>query len=346
MSWFNFILLLYGLSWAFVGIFRWYAIEKGMIDQPNARSSHIAPTPRGGGVVFFIGWLILLATLYYFHIVSQDYLWVFVPVVMMGLLGFWDDHKRLSSAFRFLIQCIAASLALVIMGEGGELIQNWLPFTIPLPVCFVALTLAIVWVINLFNFMDGSDGIAATQAIFVFSAAGYMLFRLNAYTLGVLAWGLVAILAGFLTWNWPTARIFMGDSGSYFLGSLMAIYALVSYKLFQMPILLWVILTSLFWFDATITLLRRMMAGEDWREPHRSHAYQRLIQSGWSHQKVLLWAIVVNGILAGLALMAYFDPRLSYFALTSAIMLLSCLYIMVEIIRPMFRKWNEAKSDS
>lgn len=340
LSWFIFILMLFGFSWAFVGIFRWYAIQKGLLDHPSERSSHIAPTPRGAGVIFFIGWLILLAVLHHYGMIGKSQLILFSPAAMVGILGFWDDHKDLSATMRFFIQCLAAAMSLMILGEGGELIQAWLPYAIPLPVCFFALVVAFVWMINLFNFMDGSDGIAATEAIFIFAISGYMLFKLNGYELGVLAWGLVALLAGFLTWNWPVARVFMGDSGSYFLGCTVTIYALVSYKYFDMPLMIWVILTALFWFDATITLLRRILAGEEWRKPHKSHAYQRLIQYGWSHQQVLMGAILVNCVLSALALMAFFDPRLMTFALTLALILVSCLYILVEIAKPMFKKWH------
>lgn len=343
ISWFAFLMLLFGMSWAAVGLFRMYAIDQGMLDEPSARSSHLAPTPRGGGVVFFFGWIALFAVLYWFGIITHTYAALFLPAVAMGLLGFWDDHRSLSASIRLFIQCLAAVVALCLLQEGGDLIQDWLPFFLPLPICFMVLVVGIVWVINLFNFMDGSDGIAATEAIFVFTVGGYLAFQLNAIELGVLAWGLAAILAGFLAWNWPTARIFMGDSGSYFLGTMVTIYALISYKFFAMPLMLWVLLTALFWFDATITLLRRLLAGEEWRKPHRSHAYQRLIQYGWSHQKVLLGTIVVNTILSGLTVMAFFEPRLMPFAFAFAMLLLTCLYILVEVAKPMFKKWHKVK---
>jgi len=201
---------------------------------------------------------------------------------------------------------------------------------------------AIVWMTNLYNFMDGSDGFAAAQGLFIFGMAGYFLYDLQVYSFATLSWGLVALLAGFLIWNWPVARIFMGDAGSYFLGFLTAVIALMSYKVYQLPLMLWVILTSLFWFDATVTLLRRMLAREKWYKPHRLHAYQRLIQAGWSHQQVLLSAIGANTILSGLAWLAYHDPRLMPFSFGVAIAFLTCLYIMVEIIKPMFTQWHEA----
>ncbi|MBS0290060.1 MAG: glycosyltransferase family 4 protein [Proteobacteria bacterium] len=340
MTWFSYVLLLLGLSWAFVGIYRWYAVEKGMLDEPNERSSHYAPTPRGGGVVFFLGWVIVLIVLAYLNIISKKYLWFFSPAILIGFLGFWDDHQDLSAGLRFIIQCIGAGIGLFLVNEGGYLIQPWLTW-LPLPICFLVLVVAMVWTINLFNFMDGADGIAATQGIFVFGVGGYLLFQYQAYELATLAWSLSALVSGFLLWNWPTARIFMGDSGSCFLGMMVALYAFLSYKLFQMPLMIWIILTGFFWFDATITLLRRILAGEEWRKPHRKHAYQRLIQSGWSHQKVLISYIGVNTVLAYLALLVYKQPQLSFFAFSFAVLFLLCLYILVEIVKPMYKNWHD-----
>lgn len=341
MTWASYLLLLFGLSWAFIGFFRWYAISKGMIDVPNDRSSHYEPVPRGGGIILCLGWAILVGIFYYYQMLAQQYIWYFLPVLIVGLLGFWDDQKGLSASFRFVVQVLCAMASLLVTLEGGGIVQSWFS-TIPLPVCFLISAFVIVWMVNLFNFMDGSDGMAATQAIFIFGIGGYILFQVHAVELATLAWGLVALLGGFLTWNWPTARIFMGDSGSCFLGFLIALYALISYKLFDVPLAVWIILTGLFWFDATITLLRRMFAGEDWRKPHRMHAYQRLIQGGWSHQRVLLGAIFMNSLLSGLALLAFKEPRLLTFSLGLSIALLSCAYLMCELYKPMFKKWHEA----
>lgn len=343
MNWFSYPFLLFSLSWACVGLYRWYAVDKGMLDAPNARSSHIAPTPRGGGVVFFLGWVAVCAVLYFKHIISGYFLIYFSPAVVIGLLGFWDDHSNLSAGFRFFVQCLTAIAALFILNEGGYLIAPWFP-SVPLPLCFLALAFAIVWMINLFNFMDGSDGIATSEGLFVFGVGGFILFQipnLYAYQMATLAWSLCALLAGFLTWNWPIARIFMGDSGSCFLGMMVALFALISNKLFNVPFTIWIILTALFWFDATITLVRRILAGEEWRKPHKMHAYQRLIQAGWSHQKVLLSTMAVNAVLSYMAFMAFKEPKLTPFLLGFALTMLFCLYLIVEIIKPMFKKWHD-----
>lgn len=340
MSWLSFILILFGASWACVGLFRAYAIRKGMLDQPNERSSHYAATARGGGVVFFVGWVILVSVLYAIKFIPYQMLECFYPIILVGGLGYLDDRGGLSTRIRFLFQCVAAISFLLIIHEDGSVIQNYI--TLSYPYSIVLIAFAMVWVTNLYNFMDGSDGMAAQQGLFFFTAMGYFLLQQQAVELGVLAWGLAALLAGFLTWNWPVARIFMGDSGAYFLGFTIAVYAILSHKYFGVSFVVSAILMSLFWFDATITLLRRVAKREKWYQPHRLHAYQRLIQRGWSHQTVLMGAIAVNIVLAGLAYMAFHDPHHEKFAFFIATGLLTCLYLGVEIIKPMYRAWYGA----
>jgi Fuc2NAc and GlcNAc transferase len=284
-----------------------------------------------------LGWLRLVVVLYFFGIVPENLVWVFSPLLLIVIISFIDDRFKLSAGTRLIFQSIAALGSLLVIGESGQLVQHLLD--LPLPFCFLAVGFGIVWMINLFNFMDGSDGIAATEAIFVFAVGGFLLFKVSANEMATLAWGLVAMLAGFLAWNWPTARIFMGDCGSCFLGMLVALFALISHLKYQMPLMVWFLLTAVFWFDATITLVRRIIAGDRWREPHRLHAYQRLIQVGWSHQKVLLGLIAVNCILSALAIMVFNDPKLQYFALGLAVMILFCLYILIEVAKPMYKTW-------
>lgn len=350
MTWLAYLICLLGLSWAGVGIYRSYAIGRGLMDHPGARTSHFVPTARGGGLIFSFLWFVVIGFLYYHQWTTQYYLYLWLPVLIVALMGFWEDNKGLSATKRLLIQAMCAAGALTIIGEHGQLLYTLLPEMAflkswPLPVFFGALVFVIVWMTNVFNFMDGSDGIAAIQGIFIFGIGGYLLFEYQAIELGFLSWSLVALLAGFLIWNWPTAKIFMGDCGSYFLGFLTAIYAIVSIKYYQMPWIIWVLLTGPFWFDATITLLRRMVARQPWREPHRLHAYQRLIQAGWSHQQVLLSFVVLNSILTGLVFLACHDPRLMHFALGLAIVLMSCLYLGVEIIKPMLKTWHREHND-
>jgi len=227
---------------------------------------------------------------------------------------------------------------------GGDLtFPLFTQFSLPIWLIIPVLILGIVWMTNLFNFMDGSDGLAAMEAIIILSMGGYFFFMSNAIDFAILSWGLAALVAGFLTWNWPAAIIFMGDSGSCFLGFVIAILALISYKLYSVPIMPWIILTSLFWFDATITLLRRILAREKWTEAHKVHAYQRLIQFGWSHFEVLLGATIINLMLVILAFWSFSDPSVNKLAFSLSIFMLVIAYLVVEIIKPMFRNWHDIK---
>lgn len=345
MTWFAYICLLAGLSWAAVGMYRWYAIDKGMLDHPGKRSSHTTPTPRGGGFVFFLLWFGVLGVFFYNDWVSLDCVRLFVPVLLVGLIGFREDTKGLSAGARFLIQILCVCACLFVMIENGQMLYAWMPSIVPLWAAFGLLVFAMVWMINLFNFMDGSDGIAASQGFFIFTVGGYLLFQHQAAELGILAWSISALLSGFLIWNWPTAKIFMGDCGSYFLGFLTAVYAVVSVKFYHVPLYVWVLLTMPFWFDATVTLIRRICAGHPWREPHRLHAYQRLIQADWSHQSVLLSTICINLVIGGLVIASHRDPRLVNFSICASLALVAICYLLVEYAKPMLKSWHPHHND-
>ncbi len=338
MSWIDYFLVLFGASWAGVGLFRWYAVRKGMLDAPNDRRSHKEPKPRGGGIIFIVGSAILAGALYSQHIIDVNQLVYFVPALVVGLLGFLDDKYALSASIRFIVQFICAAAMLFLLKEGGYLLKDYI--NIPLPLSFILMTTAVVWFTNLFNFMDGIDGVAATEALFCLSVGGFMIFQSQGYEYATFAWGVCALVAGFLTWNWPNAKIFMGDSGSGFLGFIIAAFALVGCKLFNTSIIVWLILTSMFWFDATVTLLRRVWAKEKWYQPHRKHAYQRMAQSGWSHGKVLVSTMFINTILSGMTLWAFYRPQLAEIILMMSVAFLSAIYILVELTKPMFYNYH------
>ena len=147
--------------------------------------------------------------------------------------------------------------------------------------------LGMVWFINLFNFMDGVDGFASVEVIAISS----VLF--------VMSWNMISIMlivsvGGFLCWNWPKAKIFMGDVGSTQLGFILVVLGIYFHNKLQFSILNWIMLTSPFWFDATLTLIRRMRNKEKLSEAHRKHAYQRIVQAGFSHEKVNFFLILIN----------------------------------------------------
>ncbi len=166
---------------------------------------------------------------------------------------------------------------------------------------------------------------------------GFFLWQAGGAALAIPAWVLAATVAGFLLWNWPRAKIFMGDVGSSVLGFLIAVFALAGEVWFDVPMLLWVILYGVFWFDATLTLLRRMAAGERWYAAHRSHAYQRLHHGGgWSHGRILGGTIALNAVLALIALWANVHREELLWAVLVAFIALTVVYAMVERMAPMY----------
>lgn len=317
----------------FTGLFRGHALKKGLVDIPGSRTSHAAPTPRGGGVVFVAVTVIASGILYWYGHITRTEIILVTCSFLMATVGVADDYLKLRNSLRFVAQLFVATLFLVLNGVPETL--SLAPLTIPLgvlawPLC----VLFIVWSVNLFNFMDGLDAFASMEAIIIFAVLGALGAAAGASHFSILMLILAASIAGFLKWNFPPAKIFMGDGGSYFLGFMIAGAALVSDTGRGIPLMVPITLYALFWFDATVTLTRRMLTGEEWYRAHRSHAYQRLHQAGYSHLAVTGYALLVNAALAGLAVAGFFHPQYLLILFAAALTLLAVLYAVVERIRP------------
>jgi Fuc2NAc and GlcNAc transferase len=290
-------------SLVFTALLRRYALRRHLLDVPNARSSHTVPTPRGGGVaivVSFFAALIMSVSGYAGLPLPPTLIWSLVGAGgMVAIIGFVDDHGHLAARWRLLVHFIAATAVLLILPEVPD------PFAFgsprPLPESLLALLACgevfyLVWVLNLYNFMDGIDGIAGIEALCVcLGAALLFLLRgdVQATGLAAVALLLAAAALGFLYWNWPPARIFMGDAGSGFLGFALGVLSL--FATLQAPVLFWswVILLAVFICDASLTLARRALSGQRVHEAHRSHAYQHAAQR-WGHRPVTLAVGAIN----------------------------------------------------
>jgi Fuc2NAc and GlcNAc transferase len=299
-----------------------------LIDAPNARSSHDRPTPSAGGLAIVaaslpIGaWLFLRAD-------PTDWPWL-LAALGIALLGLWDDYRPLPKRVRLAGQFLACTaLVGVLFGTVGlpDLpAWQWLPLA---ALCIVAGA----WWINLFNFMDGIDGIATTQAVFMLVAgAAALATQPDAATSPSLAWMLVLAAAclGFLPSNWARARIFMGDVGSTYLAyTILALAALTVVAGWLSPAF-WLILGALFVADSGVTLARRMITGQRWTEAHRSHAYQRLARRWGSHARVTGLAVAINAFwLAPLAWLALTYPDRAWGLLVAAYLpLLGGVYLL------------------
>ena len=284
----------FGASCGLTLLARRYALASSLLDHPNERSSHSVPTPRGGGVAIVASFLLLLLGLGAAGMVAAPLCTALVGSgALVATLGFIDDRSHLPARWRFLGHAAAAGWALAWIGRLPPVPVLGTPVDLG-PAAIALAVVYIVWSINLFNFMDGIDGIASLEAIGV--ALG-----------GALAWWLaqpagdwpVAVLfaacvSGFLCWNFPPARIFMGDAGSGFLGLVVAVLALWSGMAAPQLFWSWFILGGCFMVDATVTLLRRVRRGERFYEAHRSHAYQHAARRHGSHKRVSLAVAAIN----------------------------------------------------
>jgi Fuc2NAc and GlcNAc transferase len=213
---------------------------------------------------------------------------------IVGLVGFLDDKYRLPARVRLAAQILAACLFVGLAdGFPGPTVAAFFPQH-PWIGAFVLVVL-LTWYTNLFNFMDGLDGIAASEAAFVAGAGAWIIFvqdGSNGIATAMLC--LCGISLGFLVWNWPPARIFLGDVGSGFLGLMLAMLGLLASRSASTPVQVWVILGGLFAVDATVTLIRRMLRGDQWFEGHRLHAYQHLARRWNGHLPVTIIFISIN----------------------------------------------------
>lgn len=289
------------LSFAGTFIIIKVAIRRNIIDIPNIRSSHTQPTPRGGGLAVSIAWFIAVSILMLLNKIPDSLFAALLCGIPITIIGFVDDIVTISPKVRLIVQVICTSLAVLFLG-GIDLIDlgfNMLHATF---IFSLVAVIGIVWLINLFNFLDGIDGYLSVEIIYICLAAFFLL--------GVeLPLFLAAATLGFLLWNWQPAKIFMGDVGSTLLGFTIGVFAIYYQNINQSSIVIWLMLTSLFWFDATLTLFRRMKNHEVLSEAHKKHAYQRIVQSGFSHQKTVIYSLAINLPIMGMVWLALEFPN-------------------------------------
>lgn len=324
-----------GGSWILTGAVRRYTLARSLMDVPNHRSSHTVPTPRGGGIAIAATTLIGVLALCAAGIVPVQLGWAMGGGgLAIAVVGWLDDLHEISASVRAIIHVAAAAWAVLWLGGLPSLDLGWTSVSLGLVGTGLAIV-GIAWLINLYNFMDGIDGLAGTEAATIGVTGFTVLLWLGHGGLAMLGLLIAAASAGFLLWNWAPAKIFMGDVGSGFLGFAFGVLALASERAGALPLLAWMILLGAFVFDATITLIRRIVRGESWHEAHRTHAYQRLVQAGWSHSAVVLGFIVLNIGLGCLALLGLLRHHGMLVGVASGLVLLSWLYWRVEGIFPM-----------
>jgi UDP-N-acetylmuramyl pentapeptide phosphotransferase/UDP-N-acetylglucosamine-1-phosphate transferase len=266
-----------------------------MLDYPNERSSHFDPTPRGGGIAVTISILLAWIALHKVGLVASSFVSIALGTSLLALVSWIDDLRGLSPGMRLVAQGAAVTIGILVLPSTRSALEAWLGSTL----FFVAAGLVWIWWINLFNFMDGIDGLAVSEAAAICS--GLLLFALVGDgadpAAALLAAGIIGAAIGFLVWNWSPARIFLGDVGSVPLGYLSGFLLLDLASRGRWKIAL--ILPLYFLADATITLLRRLLAGERVWEPHRQHFYQQAVRNGLPHSAVVKRVIAANLLLIG-----------------------------------------------
>jgi UDP-N-acetylmuramyl pentapeptide phosphotransferase/UDP-N-acetylglucosamine-1-phosphate transferase len=301
-------------SFAGAELMRRLSHRLGFTDAPNERSSHSAPTPRAGGIGFALAVPPLTAAGLYALRGSLDAPEhaLLVSALALALVGLADDRWRLPASIRFGAHAVAAA---ALIAAGGIVRDVWLPGAGVLHLGVLAVPLTAVWLValtNIYNFMDGIDGLAAAQAVIAAAALAAIASRTGDTDLVVGMAVLAGGAAGFLVLNRPPASVFMGDTGSTFLGFMLAGWAVVPREPDAgVPIVAWLAVLSPFLFDSTVTLLKRLSGGERIYEAHRTHFYQRLVQHGWSHARTLRLYAALAALSGGLAAWALAGTGLS-----------------------------------
>lgn len=280
-------------AWLLTAAMRRYALARNVVDAPNARSSHTRPTPRGGGMSFVLSYLAGVAWLAHAGGISAALAWASAGAgAWVAVVGWIDDHRHVPARWRLLAHALGA--AWMVHWLGVPALAGAAAGIMPAWAAGLLAVLFLCWLLNLYNFMDGIDGLASMEAISVAVAGGWLSWQAGAHETAVLAGLLAVAVLGFLPWNFPRARIFMGDGGSGFLGLVLGGLCLhaaaADFRLFWA----WLILLGVFVVDASYTLARRMVRGDPVHQAHRTHGYQYAARRWASHSKVTIAALAIN----------------------------------------------------
>lgn len=321
------------ISLVFVGIWQYILRSANILDKPNYRSSHVTPTPRAGGVGIFISYF--LAVGIYFAVTGDqlaDEFYLFAGCSLIFFTGLWDDFYPASRRVRFLAQIIAAALILFwLVPVLDRWLSSWELHWILIGLIAGVLLIGLVWSINLYNFMDGIDGIAGMETVFIASSVAILLIFKEADELK-LVYLLILVFStlGFLWWNYPKAKVFLGDSGSGFLGLLVASLSYWAYFSETIGLLTLLTLGSLFWLDASLTIGKRLIQKEKIWEAHREHGYQILSRQWNSHSLVTFTYGVVNTFLVfPVAYIIEYNPKVGVVLFLSLVSILTFLYFKI-----------------
>jgi len=314
------------LAWWITAWSRRYAMQQAILDHPNHRSSHTEPTPRGGGIAIAV---LVMAALMILWLSQYIPLQLFLALggggFLVATVGWIDDRWNISVIWRAASYLTASAWAVYWITDlyAPDLHYGfWI---------YAGIVVLISWLVNLYNFMDGTDGLAAAEGITTASITAILLLLAGQSGLAILLLILSAACGGFLIWNWPPAKIFMGDIGSCLIGFLFGAVALISYLNGSIGPAVWLILLSIFICDASLTLLKRILKREKWYSAHRSHAYQLLVQAGFSHKQLLIGLLLVNLLLYPFAAVAHYVEDWSWWLTAGIYCLMGSLWWFIQL---------------
>lgn len=282
-----------------------------ILDKPNARSLHDRPIPVSGGVAILVALIpsVVLASGYL--VLMPDFIWIGISGLLIAGISFLDDCHHVSALYRLIVHFIAAYL---LLWQGQlwmtHLVLPGIEWTYPSFLTVILSLFFVVWMVNLYNFMDGMDGFAGGMAVFGFGSLALLGWLADQRLFMMMNLTVASATGGFLLFNFPPARIFMGDAGASSLGLLAAAFSLWGQREGIFPLWVALLIFSPFILDATVTLLRRLLQGEKIWLAHKSHYYQKLVELGWGHRRTVLWEYV---LMAACSLSALLASQLSIY---------------------------------
>jgi len=320
------------ISWILVNKLTIILQNKKIVDVPNDRSMHEGEIPRGGGLVIIA---LLLVSLIVLGLISGRlalFLAIFITVLAWALLGWVDDRVDLSPHCRMLLQIVFTCLMLMAFGWVNTIHFSEQNIQL-MPVFGILLSvIGVLWLANLYNFMDGIDGLAASQTVVAGATLCFWLWQYGDQTLALVCLVLAAASYGFLLCNWHPAKIFMGDVGSVTIGAFFATIILIGVGRYEIPVISFVILFGVFVADASITIIRRCLKREKIWLPHRSHYYQRLAALDFDHGKIVLAALVLMTLSSLIATITVIDRDTIVLGALVEMLLLASSAIYVEAL--------------
>ena len=304
---------------------RQYSLHNNVVDVPNERSAHVIPTPTGGGLAISLSVLLSVFILSGLssHVVSLS-IALATGVFFISVIGWLDIHQEVPVLLRAVLYLVIAIWAVWLLGGLSSGGMNTTPYWLAGAVFWIA------WLVNLYNFMDGTDGLAGVQA---FSTAlfGALFFLSTDHVMaGMICMTILSSISAFLIWNWAPAKIFMGDVGSCSLGFTFAVLAVYGEITGGAPLETWLILLSIFIADASFTLIKRMFTGEKWYRAHNTHAYQHLVKMGLAQGKLAIYVLLINTLILGpMAYLVWRKPEYSLLCVFLVYLTLALVWMTV-----------------